>query len=96
MAMDESQFASPRQFSSNQVLVRFALRLAIFCVFASLSAAGFHVMLPTFLTLSAISCVIAATFRREAILGRALTHWDEAAGCAALACLIAELPFNPA
>ncbi|HUI96789.1 MAG TPA: hypothetical protein VLX44_13610 [Xanthobacteraceae bacterium] len=92
--MNEPQLANMRQFSSGQVLLRFVLRLTIFCVFASLSAAGFRVMLPTFLTLSVLSCVIAAAFRREAIFGHALTHWDEAAGCGALACLIAELPLN--
>ena len=92
--MDEPQRASARQFSSGQVLVRFALRLTIFCVFASPGAGGFRVMFPTSLTLSAIYCAIAATFRGEAILGRALNHWDEAAGYGALACLITKLSIN--
>jgi hypothetical protein len=89
--MDEPQLASPRQFSSGQVLVRFALRLSIYCVFASVGTAGFRVMFPTFLALSAIYCTIAAAFRGESILGRALNHWDEAAGYGALACLITKL-----
>ena len=89
--MDEPQLASPHQLSSSQVLLRFALRLVFFSVFAAIGAAGFHIMFPTFMTLAAIYCVIAATFRAEAIFGRVLTHWDEAAGYGALACLFAKL-----
>lgn len=87
----DPQLTSARQFGSAQVAVRFVLRLMIFCVFASLGAAGFRVMLPTFLALSAIYCAVAAIFRGEALFGRILTHWDEAAGYGALACLITKL-----
>jgi hypothetical protein len=89
--MDEPQLASPHRLSSSQVLLRFALRLVFFSVFAAIGAAGFRIMFPTFMTLAAIYCAIAATLRGEAVFGRVLTHWDEAAGYGALACLIAKL-----
>jgi hypothetical protein len=89
--MDKPQLATPHQFSSTQVLLRFALRLVAFSVFAAVGAAGFRVMFPTFMSLSAIYCAIAATFRGEAMFGRILTHWDEAAGYVVLACLFSKL-----
>jgi len=88
--MPEPQLASP-QFSSSQVLVRFALRLIFFSIFALVSAAGFPVLFPRLMALAAIYCAIVATLRGEPIWGRVLTHWDEAAGYGALACLVAKL-----
>jgi hypothetical protein len=89
--MDKPRLAPPHQLGSTQVLVRFALRLVVFSVFAAIGATGFRIMFPTLMTLSAIYCAIAATVRGEAIMGRVLTHWDEAAGYGALACLFAKL-----
>ena len=89
--MDEPQLASPHQFSSPQVLLRFVLRLIFFSVFAAIGAAGFRIMFPTFMTLAAIYCAIAATLRGEPIFGRVLTHWDEAAAYTGLACLVIKL-----
>jgi len=89
--MDEPQLASRHQFSTSQVLLRFALRLAFFSVFAAIGAAGFRIMFPTFMTLAAIYCAITATLRGEPVFGRVLTHWDEAAWYGALACLGAKL-----
>jgi hypothetical protein len=89
--MDKPQLASPRRFSSTQVLLRLALRLVFFSVFAAIGAPGFRVMFPAFMALAAIYCTIAATLRGEPMLGRVLTHWDEAAGYGALACLVAKL-----
>ncbi len=89
--MDEPQLAGSHRFSSAQVLMRFALRLIAFSVFAAVGTVGFRIMFPTLLILAAIYCTIAATFRGEAMLGRVLTHWDEAAGYGALACLIIKL-----
>ena len=89
--MNERQLARPHRFSSHHVLLRFALRLAVFSVFAVVAAPGFRVMFPTLMILSAISCALAAALRGEAIFGRVLTHWDEAAGYGALGCLIAKL-----
>jgi hypothetical protein len=48
-------------------------------------------MFPTLMILSAVYCAIAAALHGEEIFGRVLTHWDEAAGYGALACVIAEL-----
>ena len=62
------QLISPRQFSSAQVVIRFVVRLMIFCVFASFGGAGFRVMFPTFLILSAIYCAIAGN-----VPGRSVT-----------------------
>ena len=89
--MNKPQLASPHQFSSIQVLARFGLRLLVFCIFAAFGATGFRIMFPTFMILSAIYCTMAATFRGEAMFGRVLTHWDEAAGYGVLACLITKL-----
>jgi len=89
--MKGPQLASPHQFSSRQVMLRFALRLLLFSVIAVVGAPGFRILFPTFMILSAISCALAAALRGEAIFGRVLTHWDEAAGYGALGCLFAQL-----
>jgi len=72
--MDNPQLASPHQYGSSQVLLRFALRLILFSVFAAVGTPGFRIMFPTVLILSAIYCALAATFRGEAMLGRVLTR----------------------
>jgi hypothetical protein len=90
--MVEPQLARPHQFSSSQVLVRFVLRLIFFSVFAAGSVGGFRIVFPTFMIFAAVYCVIAATLRGEAVFERrVLTHWDEAAGYGALACLVTKL-----
>jgi hypothetical protein len=89
--MDKPRLTSPHRFSSTQVLLRFALRLVLFSVFAVIGAAGFRIMFPTLMILSAFYCTIAAALQGEEMFGRVLTHWDEAAGYGALACLITEL-----
>lgn len=85
--MDEPQLARPHQFSSSQVLFRFLLRLIVFTVCAVAATPGFRIMFPTLMFLSALACALAAVLRGEAIFGRVLTHWDEAAGYGALGCL---------
>jgi len=89
--MNEPQLARPHQSGPRQVVLRFALRLVFFSVFAAVGAAGFHVMFPTFMTLAAIYCAMVATLRGEAFFARVLTHWDEAAWYGFLACLVAKL-----
>jgi hypothetical protein len=89
--MTEPRLASPHQFSSSQVLVRFALRLLFLSIFALVSAAGFPTLFPRLMALAAIYCVIVAALRGEPVWGRVLTHWDEAAGYGAIACLVAKL-----
>jgi hypothetical protein len=89
--MDERQIARPHRISSRQVLWRFALRLTLFTVIAMVGTPGFRILFPTFMILSAISCALAAALRGEALFGRELTHWDEAAVYGALGCLVAKL-----
>ena len=77
-----------RAFSSTHVVVRFALRMVVFSVFAAFAQQGFTKALTGLLTLAAIYCLFVGGFRREAPLGSVLTHFDEAAAyalCMALA-----------
>jgi hypothetical protein len=81
--------ANRRELSSSQVVVRFALRLALLSTFA-VGHAGYAGTLAGFLLLSAVCCAAVGAARREAVFGPVLTHWDEAAvyglvGCAAAA-----------
>jgi hypothetical protein len=89
--MQQSRPVIPAQFNSRQVAFRFVFRLALLTAFASLGSQGFVVTLATLLALSAIFCSVAGTFRREALLGPELTHWDEAAMCAAIGYMLGAL-----
>jgi hypothetical protein len=86
--VQESRPAIPAQINSRQALVRIALRLVLLTAFASVGSQGFGNTFATLLTLSAIFCAIVAVMRREAILCRDLTHWDEAAIYAVLSHLL--------
>jgi hypothetical protein len=81
--------AVPPQLNSQQVLFRSALRLALLSVLAAFGSRGFGQTLASLLALAAIFCVIVAAMRGEAIFGRALTHWDEAATYAVLSRVVA-------
>jgi hypothetical protein len=72
----------PHQFSSNQVLFRFASRLALLAAFAAFGNQGFATTLATLLLLCAFFCAVMGALRHESILGPVLTHWDEAAAYA--------------
>jgi hypothetical protein len=87
--MQESRPATPLQLNSRQVLFRAAFRLAVVSAFATFGTQGFGQTFATFLALTAIFCAIVAAMRGEAIFGRALTHWDEAATYAVLSRLVA-------
>lgn len=76
----------PRRLSFIQVLIRFLLRLVLIGAFASMGRQGFAQTLAPLLALTVIFCVIVAVMRRERLLGPVLTHWDEAAGYALMAC----------
>jgi hypothetical protein len=81
--------ANRRQLGSSQVVVRFALRLALLSTFA-VDHEGYARTLAGFLLLSAVCCAAVGAARREAVFGPVLTHWDEAAvyglvGCGAAA-----------
>jgi hypothetical protein len=77
----------PREVGSAQAIIRFLLRMVVLCVFAAIGKQGFGKTLASLLVLSALYCFFAAAIRREAPFGPALTHFDEAAAYAALACL---------
>jgi hypothetical protein len=69
----------PPQLISRQVLFRIVFRLVLLTTFAVFGSQGFGKTFATLLALSAIFCAVTGAMRREAIFGRALTHWDEAA-----------------
>jgi hypothetical protein len=81
----------PRRLGSVQVLIRFLLRLIIVAAFAGMGRQGFVQTLAPLLVLTVIFCIIVAATRRERLFGRVLTHWDEAAGYAAMACSVRAL-----
>jgi hypothetical protein len=51
---------------------------------ASFGGQGFGLTFAALVILSAVFCTVMAVMRREALFGPVLTHWDEAAACAAL------------
>jgi small basic protein len=89
--LQEPRPTVPRQFNSKQVLVRFAFRLVLLITCATFGGEGFALTLAALLILSAVFCTIMAVMRREALFGPVLTHWDEAAACAALGHLFTAL-----
>ena len=81
----------PREADSIQVLIRFLLRIALLGVFAAIGSEGFRKTFEALLLLTMFYCVFAATLRREMPFGPVLTHFDEAAGYAALGVLTSAL-----
>jgi hypothetical protein len=77
------------QPNSRQVLFRSAFRLVLLSALAAFGSRGFGQTLAAVLALAAIFCTVTATMRGEAIFGRALTHWDEAATYIVLSGLVA-------
>jgi hypothetical protein len=79
MEQQQPRSSSPYQFTSAQVLARFALRIVLLTVFASFGVHGFAIAFSALASLAALFCAMMAAIRQEPILGPALTHWDEAA-----------------
>jgi hypothetical protein len=77
-----------RGLQSNQVLIRFGLRIAVLASFAAFSHIGFGKSLAALLLMTAILCAVAGTIRREAPLDTVLNHWDETLAYAGLYCLV--------
>ena len=77
-----------RGLRSNQVLIRFGLRIAVLASFAAFSHIGFGKSLAALLLMTAILCAVAGTIRREAPLDTVLNHWDETLAYAGLYCLV--------
>jgi hypothetical protein len=78
----------PRELQSNQVLIRFGLRIAILASFAAFSHIGFGKSFAALLLMTAILCAVTGMIRREAPLGTVLNHWDETLAYAGLYCLV--------
>ena len=81
----------PRELQSNQVLIRFGLRIAILVGFAAFSHVGFGNSLAALLLMTAILCAVTGTIKREAPLGAVLNYWDEALAYTGLYCLVNSL-----
>jgi hypothetical protein len=79
---------SPR-LNSRQVLFRSAFRLVLLTMLAVFGSRDFGQTLASLLALAAIFCAMVAAMRGEAIFGRVLTHWDEAATYALLSRAVA-------
>jgi hypothetical protein len=75
---------SSQELIPHLVLARFGIRLVILVTFAAFGGVGFGASLAALSVMAAILCTIVATVRREAVFARALNHWDEAIGYAAL------------
>jgi hypothetical protein len=80
-----------REFSSTQVLFRFAVRTTILVVFAVFGSIGFRQSLSALLCMSILIRAVLAVVRREPPLDKALNHWDEMLGYAALFSLVGSL-----
>ena len=78
----------PPALQSNQVLIRFGLRVAILAGFAAFSHIGFGKSFAALLLMTAILCALTGMIRREAPLGPVLNHWDETLTYAGLYCLV--------
>jgi hypothetical protein len=74
----------PRDFRSNQVLLRFSVRMTILVAFSAFGGVGFSRSLAALLAMSAILCAVLGVVRREAPFGAVLNYWDEAVAYAAL------------
>ena len=79
------------EVDSRQVLSRFAFRLIVLIVFASVSTRGFGPAFAALLAMAGIFCAIAGAMRREQMFGHVLTHWDEAVAYAVIARLASTL-----
>ena len=84
MEQPQPKLPIPHQFTSSQVLFRFALRLALVSSFATLGTHGFGTSFAALSVLSALFCAVMGAARREAVFGPVLTHWDEAVAYAVI------------
>jgi hypothetical protein len=82
---------TPHERVSAQVLARFLLRIVMLCICAAAGRQGFGKTIEPLLTLATCYCVVIGSVRREAPLGQVLTHYDEAAGYALGASLVARI-----
>jgi hypothetical protein len=88
-SLRRSQPATQARLNSRHVLFRALFRLLLMTACAAFGSRGFGQTLAALLALAAIYCGIVAAMRGEAMFGRVLTHWDEAATYAVLGRLVA-------
>ena len=89
MRQQKSTFA--HEVDSRHVLFRFAFRLIVLTVFASLGTRGFGPAFAALLRWRHFSVRSAGAMRREEMFGHVLTHWDEAVAYAVIARLASTL-----
>jgi hypothetical protein len=83
----DGRLAAAPTHTSVAVVLRFLLRMVILGIFATIGSLGFLKTLESLLVMATLYCFFAAAFRREAPFGPALTHFDEAAAYALIACM---------
>ena len=86
-----AMFPVAPEFSSRRVLNRFLLRILILVLFATLGvfrSKGFGPTFVSLLVLAAGFCIGLAMLHREAVFGRVLTNWDEAAAFLLIGCTV--------
>lgn len=76
---------APAELSNRRVLLRFALRIAIFGCFGAAGKAGFGQTFAQLLTIGTCYCVVTGGLKGEQLLDSVLTHYDEAAAYGLLA-----------
>jgi hypothetical protein len=78
----------PRDLRSQQVLLRFVVRMTILIAFSAFGGVGFARSLAALAAMSIILCAVLASAKREALFSAELNYWDEAVAYAALYFLI--------
>ena len=79
-----------QELRSNQVIIRFCLRMVVLAIFAAFGSIGFGRSLAALLWMAIILCAVIGTMRREQPFGAALNHWDETVAYAALFALVSD------
>jgi hypothetical protein len=91
-----AQFSNlPQELRTNQVLIRFGLRIVVLLVFAAAGGIGFGRSLAALLSMTVILCAVVGMIRRELPFDANLNHWDEVLAYAALFCLVNGLSSAP-
>lgn len=80
-----------REVTPLQVISRFLWRVVILTILAAIGRHGFGKTFASLVVPAAFYCVFTGAFRREPLFGPSLTHFDEAATFAAIACSISRL-----
>jgi hypothetical protein len=76
---------------SNQMLLRFGLRMIILVAFAAFSGVGFGRSFAALLWMSTLLSAVVGAVRREPLFAGVLNYWDETVAYAALFALVTSL-----